>query len=342
VTTEIRSNVEQILTLKKQTFADNEIPIFDEAVIYKRGDYWQFRMWLNGEGKYARKSLRTRSKTTAIEKGKAAYLEIYANIQQGKTYFSITTKEGVAKYIEFRQKDVELGHIVKGRLGTIRAHLQHWLGFIGKDTKLKELERTDCEDYFYHRKKVSNDKVKQVTVQNEQSTINACLKWLHKNGETHIDGFDFKKLPKLDSGNEAIRRATFTSKEYMRVVRAAKQYSVADKKLDATERLMRTIVRYYILIAANSGLRVGEQRQLRWSDINIERVKTKGKERTLARIRVRAETSKVRKSRELLCREGQYFERLKEATKHDDKDALLFSVDGKEPLPKHHCEQAWL
>ena len=45
-------------------------------------------MWLKGEGKYARKSLRTRSKATAVEKGKAAYLEIYANLQQGKTHFS--------------------------------------------------------------------------------------------------------------------------------------------------------------------------------------------------------------------------------------------------------------
>ena len=32
------------------------------------------------ENKYARKSLRTRSEATAIEKGKAAYLEIYANL----------------------------------------------------------------------------------------------------------------------------------------------------------------------------------------------------------------------------------------------------------------------
>ena len=83
-----------------------------------------------------------------IEKGKAAYLEIYANLQQGKSYFSITTKEGVEKYLSFRQRDVELGHIVKGRHTTIATHLQHFLSFIGKDTKLKELERTDCENYF--------------------------------------------------------------------------------------------------------------------------------------------------------------------------------------------------
>jgi hypothetical protein len=119
--------------------------------------------------KYACKSLRTRSKATAIEKGKAAYLEIYANLQQGKSYFSITTKECVGKYLSFRQRDVELGHIVKGRLTTIATHLQHYLSFIGKDTKLKELERTDCENYFYHRHKATNGNVKQVTVQNEQT-----------------------------------------------------------------------------------------------------------------------------------------------------------------------------
>ena len=133
------------MALKKQQYSDEEIAIFDEAVIYKRGAYWHFRMWLKGEGKYARKSLRTRSKATAVEKGKAAYLEIYANLQQGKTYFSITTKEGVAKYLEHRLKDVESGLIVVGRHTTIKTHLQHWLEFIGKDTKLKELERTDAE-----------------------------------------------------------------------------------------------------------------------------------------------------------------------------------------------------
>jgi hypothetical protein len=178
------------LALKKKQFADGEIAIFDEACIYKRGEYWQFRMWLPKENRYARKSLRTRSEATAIERGKAAYLEIYANLQQGKSYFSITTKEGVEKYLSFRKRDVELGHIVKGRHTTIATHLQHFLSFIGKDTKLKELERSDCENYFYHRHKSTNTKVKQVTVQNEQSTINALMKWLHKNGETHIDGFD--------------------------------------------------------------------------------------------------------------------------------------------------------
>jgi len=91
------------LALKKQQFSEGEIAIFDEACIYKRGEYWQFRMWLPKENKYARKSLRTRSEATAIEKSKVAYLEIYANLQQGKSYFSITTKEGVEKYMRLKK-----------------------------------------------------------------------------------------------------------------------------------------------------------------------------------------------------------------------------------------------
>ena len=133
------------MALKKQQFAEGEIAIFDEACIYKRGEYWQFRMWLPKENKYARKSLRTRSEATAIEKGKAAYLEIYANLQQGKSYFSITTKEGVEKYLSFRMRDVELGHIVKGRHTTIATHLQHFLSFIGKEDG--KARNKDCYTY---------------------------------------------------------------------------------------------------------------------------------------------------------------------------------------------------
>lgn len=329
------------MTLKKKQFADGEIAIFDEACVYKRGEYWQFRVWLPKENKYARKSLRTRSEATAVERGKAAYLEIYANLQQGKTYFSITTKEGVEKYLSFRKRDVELGHIVKGRHTTIATHLQHFLSYIGKDTKLKELERTDCENYYFHRHKATKTKVKQVTVQNEQSTINALFKWLHKNGETHIDGFDFKKLPRLDKGNEAIRRATLTTDEYEALYRTMRTYTAKHNKLDDAELRVRKIVQHYVLIAANCGLRVGEQRQLRWNDVKIERHTVNGTEQTLARIHVRAETSKVRTSRIFLCRNGQYFERLREIAKPKKADELVFTVDGEHKITQRMMLYHW-
>ena len=62
--------------------------------------------------------------------------------RKAKPTFQLPLKEGVQQYVDFRKRDVELGHIVSGRLATIATHLKHWLSFIGKDTKLKELERT--------------------------------------------------------------------------------------------------------------------------------------------------------------------------------------------------------
>ena len=35
------------MALKKQNFAEGEIAIFDEACVYKRGEYWQFRLWFS-------------------------------------------------------------------------------------------------------------------------------------------------------------------------------------------------------------------------------------------------------------------------------------------------------
>ena len=106
-------------------------------------------------------------------------------------------------------------------------------------------------------------------------------------------------------------------------------------ELDTAERLQRQLVQYYVLVAANSGLRVGEQLQLRWSDVGIEtHMDKQAKPIPLARIHVRAETSKVRRSRILLCRSAEYFEAWRRLVRHQSSDALVFSVDGTSAITK--------
>ena len=107
---------------KKTNYSDDEIAIYDEALIHKRGEYWQMRMWLAKEHKYARFSLKTRNRATAIDKAKLHYHELMAGQLQGKSYFSITTRMGVDMYLEHRKKDVKNGYIVSGRYTTIATH----------------------------------------------------------------------------------------------------------------------------------------------------------------------------------------------------------------------------
>jgi hypothetical protein len=91
---------------QKKQFSEDEIPLFDNAVLYKRGEFWQMRMWLPNEHKYARFSQKTRSKSTAIDKAESHYYELKVMEKQGKSYFSITTKMGVEMFLNTKRKQL--------------------------------------------------------------------------------------------------------------------------------------------------------------------------------------------------------------------------------------------
>ena len=339
------------MPLKKQTFNADEIEIYDEAVVYKRGEYWQMRMWLGKEKKYARFSLRTRNRDTAIDKAKKYYHELMAQQLAGKTYFSKTTKQGVEEYLKQRALDVEAELIVKGRYGTIKTHLEHWLDFIGRDTKLKELERTDCENYLHSRTKTKKKiNVSQTTVANEQSTINAMLSWLYRRNETYIEAFDFKPLKRIDRGDEALRRSTFTDEEVIVIKQELEKY-IAEAKgnVDEEGNMSKVINGYYLLISIITGLRRGEQLQLKWSDIKWLEKNVKGQAEddtySIVKITVRAETTKVRKTRHFVVKDWEYFDELfkllqpryVKANKENKKvkafgDTFVFSANGMSML----------
>lgn len=339
------------MPLKKQTFTADEIEIYDEAVVYKRGEYWQMRMWLSKEKKYARFSLRTRNRDTAIDKAKKYYHELMAQQLAGKTYFSKTTKQGVEEYLKQRALDVEAELIVKGRYGTIKTHLEHWLDFIGRDTKLKELERTDCENYLHSRTKTKKKiNVSQTTVANEQSTINAMLSWLYRRNETYIEAFDFKPLKRIDRGDEALRRSTFTDEEVIVIKQELEKYITEAKgNVDEEGNMSKVINGYYLLISIITGLRRGEQLQLKWSDIKWLEKNVKGQAEddtySLVKITVRAETTKVRKTRHFVVKDWEYFDELfkllqpryVKANKENKKikafgDTFVFSANGMSML----------
>jgi integrase len=334
------------MALKKAEFNDNEVPIFEEALVYKRGEYWQMRMWLAKEHKYARFSLKTRNRATAIDKAKLHYHELMAGQLQGKTYFSITTRMGVEMYLEHRKKDVTNGYIVSGRYSSIATHLNHWLTFIGKDVKLKELERTDCEDYFASRTKTKGEevlKISQTTVENEQSSVNAMMAWLYKHKETYIDGFDFKKLKAVDKGSEENRRNTFTDSEVSRwTVELSKYIKEAEKDLSEPNNLVKAVCGYYLGFSLITGLRRGEQLQLKWRDIEeMETEVARNNPFELIKVTVRGETSKVRKTRKFVVKDSLYLKGLIKLTRqrHTDKvlehnlmhlvkDEVMFSTNG--------------
>jgi site-specific recombinase XerD len=302
------------MTLKKKEFAADEFPIYDDAVIFMRGEFWQFRMWLAKEHKYARFSLKTRNKTIAVEKAKLHYHELKTLEIAGKTYYSKTIKQGVELYLAQRQKEVDSGvGIKKGRWGTIRTHLNHFLDFIGRDTKLKELHRMDCENYYLSRNKMKKSvNVSITTIANEQSTINALINWLYKHSETYIDAFEFPAFKKIDRGDEELRRSIFDEEEIWHVRKALEDYvNEAKRNLDDRANLSKFVTGLYLLISSITGMRRGEQMQLIWNYVEFKTKPIKGAAEedamNLVRIHIPFNITKWEKTRNIYVNDNEYF-----------------------------------
>jgi integrase len=249
----------------------------------------------------------------------------------GKTYFSMTAAQGVQSYVEHKRR--ELGRAIKeGRLGTINTHLQHWLNYIGESTKFKDMHLDTCAGYFEFRNEKKQKS--QTTMVNETATINAMMAYLYKRGEIRFGAFEFPKLNKYELDTEAIRRQTLTNEEYNRLVDTMRAYvRPSNRELPEQELNIRQMMRYYVLIASNCGLRTGELQQLRWKNVTVtmERPEHAQKDIAFANIVVLDHTSKVKKTRRLKCRGGAYFQRWKEFSGLGKKgpEDLVFSFDGK-------------
>ena len=328
---------------KTGSFTSEEHDILDgkaqiSRVVERSGDVWQFRMWVTDEKKYIRRSLKTRDFVTAKKRAEDIVFETMSDISTGRKIFGITLGELVQQYLVWRQDDVVTGLITEGRHKTIQSQMKHFLRYKSADLKVSELDRNSYYDYANWRQK-THQGVRRVTIQNEQATINHMMKMGYRNGYTHFDKFDFRALNiKADEKNH--RRDTFTLQEYDALVRFMRRY-VADKELkNENERLERMLIRDCVLIASNTMLRVGELWALKWGDIESIRVERdeNGNEVHLVTINVREETSKVRKSRRVISRGGEYFERLKSRAEYVNDDSFIFCGIGGD---KKISRQKW-
>ena len=91
---------------------------------------------------------------------------------------------------------------------------------------------------------------------------------------------------KKDSGNEeTVRRQTLTNEEYNELIKTMRKLCSEKNCKNEVELTWRKLTQMFVLVATNSGLRVEEQKQLRWKDIRVEMHKDKdGNTIKLARI----------------------------------------------------------
>ena len=318
--------------------------ISDEAFVVKTthsGKYYHLRMWVKNEKKYFRKSLKTVFLETALARARIEVAKVITNVESGRRVFASPIHLAVDEYLEYRTTEIRQQHethgITSARFSTIKSHLVHFKNYTQSNgkvghsavTRLDALDENSLLGYAKYRRSHPFF-AKDITIRNEQATINHFCKWAYKKGLHNTEKFEFPKISMRRTDKDEIRRATYTDAEYKRLHIALRSYTAKNKLIDIDEMFERQLVRHFILISANTMMRFGELYQLQWG--NVKTFTVEGKR--LARVSVKGETSKVGQSRVITVRGGEYFDRLKKLSKHTKKSNFVFTRNSGEQISK--------
>ena len=308
------------------------LDIFDGNVRIFRttnsGDVYQMSMYVKDEKRYIRKSLRTRDKEIAIASAQKEFIFYQAKIMNGEKLFSITANELRNKYLEYIEKQVKEKQLSIGRQTNIKTYTKHYLNFVGKNTKILNIDKKEFQKYRSYRQSKKSD-IRMSVVQNESITIKQMYKFAKNEGFINQNyELDFGKL-KVDK-NESSRIAYEVS-DYKKLISVAMFWykKVSDVHVTRNEEIYyRKTIRDFILLMGNYGFRTQELRLIKWKDVVIHNDET-------VTITIRKENAKTKKERKVRGRRSDIFLRRKTYSNFTDSDCFVFSrFDRDEEISK--------
>lgn len=317
---------------KKQTKKNDSHRIVEEHAILdgevklirttKSGNFWSMSCWLREEGKCYRRSMRTRNLDEAKELARQQYFKLKADINSGNKIFSKTAEEFVQDFIEYKTREANAGIISHGRVKTISTSLNRWfLRFVGHKKKLEKISRYDFEEYYVWRRKKAED-VRNATLINERALISSLFKFGMQRGYLNYDQTPI--FPRLNVKKSNVeRRDEFDADEWEKIYRSFRRW--ISKSKDEKEKEQRKFIRDFIILSANTGLRFGEMRKLKWRMIKTyetDKKNIRGENQIHAEIRVPEDTKTG--ARTAIGRRGDIFNRIKGYSKHTKKDDWIF------------------
>jgi site-specific recombinase XerD len=287
-----------------------------KVVLYMRDKYWQARLKMP-TGKWHRIS----TKQTNLDEAAQIACERYDDVKfREKHNMALLTKKfaDVARAtIAELQEQLDSGYgkvTYKHYIGAIENYLIPYFGNFNIDTidhkKLMEFDK-------WRIGKIGH-KPKQSTINNHNSALKKVFSVALKN-----NWMSEYRIPDLkNTGTKTERRASFEFPEYKQLYRFMRKWHKTGKK--EVTRQIRTLLRDYVLILANTGMRHGtESTRLKWK--HIEEFELKGDK--YLRIWVDGKTGK----RELIANTyvGRYLKRIQSRFDglKDMSFAELFKVD---------------
>ena len=254
-----------------------------KILLFLRRGIYQVRIY-KGDKKYIYKSLKTKNVEEARRSAIKYYYEFEFRKAEDLPIQKITFKQVIKEYVDMRQKDYDRNQTTarnsaykdttsKYMLYQIKRVSKFWIEFAG-NLSIEKIDNSKLKEYigwrkdYYHKMKVE-DRPKGHKINPADKT----LLWEETLARTIIKfatekGYRGKApLPTYRSKVEnKIVRPAFTVTEYWEVIRAMRR-RIKEAFNDPERRYTRELLRDYVLILANSGMRVGEANNLKERDV---------------------------------------------------------------------------
>ena len=248
------------------------------VVLYKReglkNPVWQARLRIPNSTGYKIVSTKTDDLRAAERFALNLYEELYIHVRSGGSIKSKTFRQVFDEWVRSATA------VAPTRQGgswdkTIERARTYAVEFFGSK-RIEEITASDFSDYWVWRKSHYNRKPpSNGTLKRERTCLVPVFKYAVAKG--YIGSVPDTNTPKAPT----IRRSTFTVAEWRTITTKMRQW-VKEGQKKSTGR-DRFIAQQYFLILANTGMRVGELRGLKWGDLRT--VQTDGGSRLVAYVR---------------------------------------------------------
>jgi integrase len=237
--------------------------------IFKRSGVYYARIRLASQ-KYFWRSLKTTDEQTAIRAGRKLLFQLEQRADQGLPPKSKLFSAVIDDYVRYRERDHAHGKTSDGMLKQIVRVSKFWREYAGA-MPVEEIDDKVMREFipwrrdYYSKFKILPKNAKlhptDKTLQWDMMLGKAIIKWANEQGLR---------------GNQSLPTVTFTPKkkrvrpafeipEYRRLWRT--MYKRINYAKDDRTRRSRELLRDYVLVLANSGMRIGEANNLGIRDV---------------------------------------------------------------------------
>ncbi len=328
-------------------------------IIYRRGDVenasFTFRAKVAGQKGYIRRNTKADDPARAMVLAEQAYEELQVRKKSGLSLIQLSANAFFDEWIN-KQKTKLTASRWNWKRNCWDRYISSYLGH----HNLADLTKKFVDGYWDHRTKfwttaegqkriLLNDKrvgaktksSHNVAVKPSYATLRMEAGLINEVLQGAVDSGHLSRTIKV-SAQDAVGkndrgdgyRDTFTDDEWNTLTTNLYNYAkcrgkYAGKRLHSLHRIQREMLRAFVLMAASTGMRVGELKQVRWRD--LDKGVGANNEDVLI-VRIRPETSKVRRGRSAVSHSGHILgvlEEWKAVSQRTEKDDLVFYSAGR-------------